>query len=351
MSWIERLVARDVAGSLDALAAGADPEATDPESGQSALLLAVDQCALDVVRALLDRGADVDRSVDGTRAVQAASYGPRLAILRTLLEAGADPNTRPGEDEPPLYTAASDPEAIALLLAHGAAPDTPTALDETPLSFAVSWSLLPSVERLLAGGADPNRVMRELDWSVPMFAAQEGDVRVIRALLDAGADPGFVNGRGQTAFAVALDHGRAEAAALLKEGGGFGPEVAGMRARLRVGTTVPREVWLDLQATGPDAVELRTEDPVSLQWELWRDGAPVAPSWGRMDVLASPTDHSVAPGFVVAWRVSHRDERHPAALDLVTAAWEPDPAPGVLRCLRAGTLLAEAVLRPAVEIP
>lgn len=210
----ERVSTGDVDGVRSALAAGADPDAVDPDSGQTPLLLATSADLPAIVAALLAGGARVDLAVDGVRPLVEASHG-RTEVLRLLLEAGAAAGPLPGEDHAPIYLAASDPEAIALLLAHGADPNVTTPLDETPLSFAVSWSLLPSVERLLAGGADPDKVMAELDWSILMFAAQEGDEAVITALLAAGADPAYVNPRGQTARSVALDHGHPAAAALL----------------------------------------------------------------------------------------------------------------------------------------
>jgi ankyrin repeat protein len=81
----------------------------------------------EVVRVLLERGADPDDDADnpfGVRPVHAASAAHDHETMRLLLEAGADPNRRQRGGFVPLHEAAhtDDVEMAGLLLAHGADP-------------------------------------------------------------------------------------------------------------------------------------------------------------------------------------------------------------------------------------
>ena len=126
-------------GVLEAVAAGradrlraqlaADPAAIaerTPE-GFTALGLAAFLGGAEVVRVLLEHGADADDDADnpfGVRPVHAASAAHDHETMRLLLEAGADPNLRQQGGFVPLHEAAhsDDVELARLLLDHGADP-------------------------------------------------------------------------------------------------------------------------------------------------------------------------------------------------------------------------------------
>lgn len=85
----------------------------------------------------------------------------------------------------------------------------------TDLHRAVEFRDLPTLQRLLGGGADPNGRGREAHPPLNR-AAQLGDVDAVRALLDAGADVREARvGKGGRAMGtkamVAYRHGRAHA--------------------------------------------------------------------------------------------------------------------------------------------
>jgi ankyrin repeat protein len=126
-------------GVLEAAAAGrperlrelldADPDAIRERTseGFTTLGLAAFLGGPDVVRLLLERGADPDDDADnrfGVRPVHAAGAARDHETMRLLLEAGADPNQRQQGGFVPLHEAAhsDDVEMARLLLDHGADP-------------------------------------------------------------------------------------------------------------------------------------------------------------------------------------------------------------------------------------
>ena len=135
---------------------------------------------------------------------------------------GFDPGAAPADPQVAALVraaAAGNTEDIARLLAEGAALDAeaPAPLHGrqvmpglapflpggapqfvmTPLLAAVVNKQRPAAERLLGGGADPNRVHPHFGTAVHA-AAGAGDVELLEVLLDHGADGSAPNARGQT---------------------------------------------------------------------------------------------------------------------------------------------------------
>jgi len=179
-----------------------------------------------------------------------------LACARLLLSAGADPNqsignrwhpnslAKPGEDRlSALYGAAGqmlDPEMTQLLLAAGAQPNDGESLyhslgnlqctklllehgariaGSNALAHALDFSSPEPAKLLLAHGADPNEMTGQR--IPPLFAAirRRRSPDLIRALLDAGADPRARDSDGQSAYRFALGLGLTEVAQLLERAG------------------------------------------------------------------------------------------------------------------------------------
>ncbi|GGM74959.1 putative ankyrin-like protein [Lentzea pudingi] len=85
----------DATGLSEAVDAGIPVNLTNG-SGDSLLILAAYHCRTDVVRALLERGADTGRVNDrGQTALGAAVFRRSAEIVRLLLGAGADPALGP----------------------------------------------------------------------------------------------------------------------------------------------------------------------------------------------------------------------------------------------------------------
>jgi uncharacterized protein len=143
------------------LARGANPNAQTNENGASVLAGLAFVNALECVRALLRAGADPNRGRDESGETPlhhalATLEHDRTALVKLLLDHGADPNrrTKPGvpslnfwrdvrtRGETPLHRAAafSPRETIELLLAAGADPTLRDVNGDSPLGWA-SWHL------------------------------------------------------------------------------------------------------------------------------------------------------------------------------------------------------------------
>ena len=146
------------------------------------------------------------------------------AVVRALLEEGADPNFARGDGLTALHAAArgGHPEVVEVLVGAGAATGATTRIgDYTPLHLAGGGGHAAAVGALLEAGADPGAVTSS-SGVTPLHLAAEarGGEGAVRLLLEHGAP---VNARersaGQTPLIFAAAAGRAPAAAeLLRRG-------------------------------------------------------------------------------------------------------------------------------------
>ena len=194
---------------------------------------------LALVRALLDAGADPNSSVplpdvsDTIPALYFPCVHGDVALARLLLERGATPT-----DGESLYHAAQHGHeaCLELLVSFGADVNRgPTAYGNTPLHFlaahtpenAITPKAMQGLRWLLAHGADP-RVTSAGKYTAeshrgetPLHraAAVGHDVAILRALLDADAPLDARRDDGRTAWQLAMRGGHAAAAAFLAERG------------------------------------------------------------------------------------------------------------------------------------
>lgn len=293
----DTLVGRAGAGDVEAvgllLRAGISPDARDGQ-GIGALHRAVAGGHLQVVQALLDRGADgadvlpraaaqgrrdalallLARQPDAAalgRALHAAACGPHTDIVRTLLDAGAEVDARGGRhDSTALIEAAAEANAaiVQLLLQRGADPGARSDFGDSPLLAVLrprgsaegpdmlqqrmavlralldrgapledrlqsmqTWqptalllaigSQLPAAALLLIDrGADVNARTgftgnEQPDMSALMWATHAGQIEVVSALLDKGAQIDAQNGSGYSALMIAAASGRIDVLELL----------------------------------------------------------------------------------------------------------------------------------------
>jgi ankyrin repeat protein len=163
---------------------------------------AVQKGDLTRVRALLDadRGL-VDRKdpVFGRTPLHWAARGVHLDILRLLLDRGADPRLTDNSGITALHSVAArgHNEAAGLLLAKGADVNAADAFGKTPLVYAISGVHTELIVILVAkGGTVP--VRGEAGRRLLHDAASHGDGALVQWLAERGVDLLSENGNGGT---------------------------------------------------------------------------------------------------------------------------------------------------------
>ena len=151
------------------LAKTTDFDGAEWEKGSSTLTLACGGGSLEIVKLLVNAGADLDAvGKDGT-ALLSASFSGQLDIVRYLLDRGADPNKESESGESALHAAAlrGHVDVCNLLVLKGAEINaqttqgttdlistSPPVCGETPLHLAVAKGSTDVVSLLLQKGAD-----------------------------------------------------------------------------------------------------------------------------------------------------------------------------------------------------
>ncbi len=129
---------------------------------------------------------------DGMTALHWAAYYENPAMVKTLLDAGADPalKTRNGFLAP-LHLAAQTGNAsvIRALLEGKASVDERSETGSTPLMIAAASGSLEAVQLLLERGADVNAKDTAKEQTALMYAAALDRAPVVSFLLGKGADP------------------------------------------------------------------------------------------------------------------------------------------------------------------
>ena len=178
-----------------------------------ALFAAVKNGHLELVRLLLEAGADKDATngFGGTALCMAAREG-HLEVARSLLEAGADKDaaTTDVKGTTALFVAAREGHlnVARLLLEAGADKDTRNRFGVTALCAAANNGHLEVVRLLLEAGADKDALTTDVHGTTALFvAAREGHLKVARLLLEAGADKDTRNRFGVTALCAAANNG------------------------------------------------------------------------------------------------------------------------------------------------
>jgi ankyrin repeat protein len=238
----------DVEKVKSLLDSGADVNAKD-QRGWSALLWAMRAGHQNVVKVLLDRGAEnnpeilipfdeqlmeaVDRGdpipvktlLDkgtggdlGTFLARAAARD-KPEIVQILLEKGADANVKDMCGFTLLMRAAEmgHPEIVKVLLDKGAQVNIKNLYGQTALMWAASKGKPEAVKALLDAGADLNA--RDPDGETPLMwaAHREGGAAKAKLLIDKGADVNAKDKFGWTALTHGACHGHSDIVKLLKD--------------------------------------------------------------------------------------------------------------------------------------
>jgi ankyrin repeat protein len=202
--------------------------------GSTALLWAAYNSDPDMARALLSAGADVDAANNyGVTPLLQSSRTGDTAVMAVLIDAGANVELAHPEGVTPLMAAsgAGRADAVSMLLERGADVNAADEFQQqTALMWAASEGHLAVVEALLDAGADPDLQARvntlterkNADYasggfSALMWAARNGYEAVVRRLAGSGADLNLTNGDGATAMMMSIVNDRYDLAAVLVE--------------------------------------------------------------------------------------------------------------------------------------
>jgi ankyrin repeat protein len=179
------------------------------KDGKTALHKAVACGNAAYVEKLIAKGADVHAKDVRGRAPITAFSGSAAAVLRALLNAGANPNDRWEDGSAVLMVAVlrNDPVAVQLLISHGADVNAKTSAGRTALHEAARRNKIEIAEALTSvKGVKLNEVDRE--GKTPLHVAAEVDApSVVRLLLQRGADQSIKALDGTTPLALAERRG------------------------------------------------------------------------------------------------------------------------------------------------
>jgi ankyrin repeat protein len=176
----------------------------------------------EIANLLIAAGADINfKDSDGQTDLMLAAAEGRIANLKALIAAGADVNIQNNKGRTPLINAAmrGQTESVQLLLAAGAKPNIKDNEGYTALIEPVFAGNVAIVKALLAAKANPN-IPAEHDITALMAAAFGGHKELVNELLAAGADPKMQDVEGLTARDYALKKNHSDIAKLLEKAAG-----------------------------------------------------------------------------------------------------------------------------------
>ena len=175
----------DERGVTALLKRGVDPDIVT-QKGESLLMVAARSAKPGVVKAILAARPKVNsRNAQGETALMLAAIGGRLEIVRMLLDGGAEPN-QPGWT-PLIYAAVNNHVEVArLLLARNAQVDATAENGMTALMMAAREGQLQMVLLLLEHGADVNYTS-PFGANALSVALEKGRKDVVTVLTHAGA--------------------------------------------------------------------------------------------------------------------------------------------------------------------
>ncbi len=196
---------------------GANVDAKTLKRGITSLHWAAHHGKLDVVKCLVELGADTETEEDdGRTPLHLAAYSGHLDVVKCLVELGADKDVTTDDGSTPLHIAAYSGhlDVVKYLVDFGADKDVRTDYGKTPLHIAALNGHLDVVKYLVKHGAD--KEARDDDGRTPLhLAVIDGHLDVVECLVKYGADKETRDDDEWTAVYIAVDEGHHDIAEYL----------------------------------------------------------------------------------------------------------------------------------------
>ena len=205
---------------------------TQDGEGNTALYLAISKKQTDIVKQLLQKGADPNQKKHGGDSpliLAVENHGPVEIVELLLNNNRINVNIKNSKDQTALFIALTLgrwPIANALIdmgidtnIAQGDDSDDKNLI--TPLIIAVDTENpdMDTILNLLKKGADPN-MATNTDGATPLIlACERGNIAVVKVLLEKGADPNKADKSGRKPISVAIRNERLNIVEVLIEKG------------------------------------------------------------------------------------------------------------------------------------
>ena len=176
------------------------------EYGCAPLLWAARNGHIDMLKLLLDKGADVETAgYNGMRALHHVCNSSKEKCVEILLEADANPNATDDANSTPLHWAAARGvlNIVVRLSDKGADPNVATKTGVRPIHKACMYGQAQIVKKLVEGGADLDAADESGNTALH-YAARMGFAECVRALVGLNANRKAQNKTKQLPADVAL---------------------------------------------------------------------------------------------------------------------------------------------------
>lgn len=157
-------------------------------SSPDALFASIRRGSVSDTDRLLKGGSPNVVDADGTPALMAATLFGDAALVKLLLERGADPNRAGVGGTTALMWAVPNVEKVRLLLDHGANVNARSETERTALLVAASYPRTVDVLRLLIDRGADIRAQDRASATALALAVRSADVDVVRFLVERGLD-------------------------------------------------------------------------------------------------------------------------------------------------------------------
>ena len=178
--------------------------------GLTAFLFAAREGDIETAKAMLDQGVDINQTdVDGTSGLVVSIMNKQYTFAKFLLDRGADPNVTDVKGRAALYAAVDmrNEDWSALPMRKGQDPLPSAELIQAILAHHANVNARLTHNLPGRSGMDYGDVSLDEGTTPFMRAARSGDAATMRVLLQAGADPKLITKDGNNALLFAAGIG------------------------------------------------------------------------------------------------------------------------------------------------